>query len=255
MKLYARTVCRDSPCGGCFFSKKTCFRHRCTPAVEEAGSRRGEQGALRAACGGAAGARAAPSPDPSGRSRCPAAPGCAPSAARPSSSSPWPPAGARRRSRPAGRGRRRARVPSPAPSGRRGCGCVCPPCPCSARHLLCGRGRARGAGGRQSRGCCRCGRCCSTRHRSWRRRRRGRGEGGGAGRTTSGCCSQNFNVELKALSRPPFQFKTRLRFSFKPVQPHTQTHTTLNTQCFQRILICVRLTVGLISISKKIRKK
>lgn len=145
--------------------KTTHFHHRCTEVAEEEGSHRAG-GTRRAGSEGAAGVRAAPCC--CGRCRCPAGRGCATSAARPASSSPWLPAGSCRRSRPGRPWRRPPPAgPSPGPSGRHGCGCVAPPGrlgPPSADTRASGRDGA----GRRSRGRSRCERCCSNRRQNCR---------------------------------------------------------------------------------------
>lgn len=84
-----------------------------------------------------------------GRSRCLDALCCGPSAARPSFSSPWPPAGSCRRTRPGLRGR--CRVPDP--EDRLGYDCGGPGSRPHGRSRHGGdRGSSRGAGGRRGRG-------------------------------------------------------------------------------------------------------
>lgn len=163
---------RDSPFAGCFSLKTTHFRLHCTGEAVEGESHRVALGTQKAGSEEAGGVRGPPSPGPNGRSRCPVAPGCAPSAARPSSSSPWLLAGSCHRSRIARpwRLRRPSGGPAPGPSGRRGCGCGAP----AGRrrplflHLPVGyRASSHGACGRPGSDRSRCGRYCSTRHRSY----------------------------------------------------------------------------------------
>lgn len=95
----------------------THFRCRCMLA----GNRRGDQDIQRAGSV----EEAELLPDLSGRSHYPVAPCCGPSAAHPSSSSPWPLAENCRRSRPGHLwDRRRTADPSLCPLGHRDSGCV-----------------------------------------------------------------------------------------------------------------------------------
>lgn len=168
-----RKASADSPCVGCSSSMTTHFRHRCkVEGVAALRSCHGGRGCQRAGSGEVAVAHEPPSAGPSGRSRCPVARGCVPSAARPASSSPWPPAGSCHRSRAVRPGLRRRRHAglSPGPSGRRGCGCAAPAChrsPLAPLLRLAGcQVSSPGACGRLGSDRSRCGRCCSTRHRS-----------------------------------------------------------------------------------------
>lgn len=150
------------------------FHCHCTVEAEEVGSHLGDRGIQRVASEGVEGAHVAPSPYLSGRSRCPVGPGCVPSAARPSSSSPWLLAGSCHRNHPARpwchRRRRRRHTGdfSPYPSDHPGCGCVSLGGHWGSLCLLSADlpGNSRAACGRHSRGRGRCGRYCSNHHPS-----------------------------------------------------------------------------------------
>lgn len=111
------------------------------------------------------GAHVAPCSGPNARSRCLTGHGCGPSAAHPSSSSPWPLAGNGHHNHPAYPSHHRQGDDLlPDPLNHHGCGCAC----LGDRHnlLLSGdhQGSSRGACGRHGRS--HCERCCSIRRPS-----------------------------------------------------------------------------------------
>lgn len=148
--------------------KMTDFHRHYTVVVEEVGSHHGDRGIQRAGCEEVAGAHVAPFPDLSGRSHCPVGPGCVPSAARPSSSSPWLLAGSCHHSHLARPWlRRQAGDSSPGPSDRHGFGCVYLGGHRSPLPLLSDdQGSSHDVCGRHSCGLGRCGHYCSTHHPS-----------------------------------------------------------------------------------------
>lgn len=134
----------------------------------EAGSHRAGQGFQRVGSKVVEVARVPPSPDLSGHSRCPIAPGSAPSAARPSSSSPWLLVeNCHRNPRARPLHQHHTGDPSPDPLYRHDCGCAVLGDPRRLHPLLSGdRGSSHDVGGHHSHDRSHSGRCCSTHHQS-----------------------------------------------------------------------------------------